>query len=203
MTTIHVVYPHGSRISCPDAIGRNLGRRLEDRGYSVLYHNWDDVGVIKPGPNDVLLGHVHPSPGTVFRRSMTEPGWRRVIVLEPYTHGDDFRVAFLDSVLEHCDLFLTITGNYWFASIEQSLFAHWRPKMIHLDLAVERKDFPVLKTRFNPVGKRRFVYIGHVSSYKNTRHLSAIAARLPDAQVSHIGTGMIRGLTPLGYQNFA
>ena len=203
MATVHLVYPHGTKISCPDAIGRNLGKRLTAAGFQVCYYDFDDIGTIYPGTDDVLLGHAHPNPKTLFRQSMKQAGWRRILILEPYVHRDHQYVAFLDRIMNDCALFLAITGNFWFTSIEQSLFAHWRPKMKHLDLAVERYDFPILKMAFQPCGKRRFLYIGHIAAYKNTEYLSHIALQMPEIGFSHIGNGHIYGVTALGVQDFA
>lgn len=202
--TVHFVYPHGPSISCPDAIGRNVGERLSTC-YDVRYYDWDEARTLRPGANDVLLGHPHPAPWTIFRRSARAPGWRRVIVLSPYAHGDDVQVAFLDRVVARADLYLAITGRYWFDSVAESLFAHWRPKMVHVDLAVDRGDFPPLEREFRAPGERRFVYIGHCGWYKNTAYLSEIARAMPDTRFSWIGAGDggIPGLRALGRQNFA
>jgi len=204
VTTIHLVYPHGPRISCPDAIGRKLGQRLEQH-YRVVYYDWNDFRVIKPASGDVLLGHPHPNPWTCFRRSLAQPGWRRVLAVAPYHHGDPRQVAFIDALIEHCDLYLAITGNYWFSSIETSVFAHWRPKMMHLDLAVDRADFPVLKRSFSAPGQRRFVYVGQSGWTKNTPYLSEIARAMPETQIGWIGrrNQPISGLQYLGFQDFA
>lgn len=204
MTTIHLVYPHGTRISTPDAIGRELGRRLEC-SYRVVYHDWDAGVRIRPAPGDVLIGHPHPAPGTCFRRSMREPGWRRILILSPYAHGDLVQCAFLDPLLAGCHQYLAITGAYWFRRVQDSPFSHWQPKMVHLDLAVERRDFPAVKHAFNPPGQRRFVYIGHTGFYKNTAYLSQIAQALPECEFGWIGGGRgeIAGLRRLGFQNFS
>jgi glycosyltransferase involved in cell wall biosynthesis len=203
MTTIHLVYPHGPKISCPDAIGRKLAERLRRR-YSVRLYDWDQFGEIQPGPEDVLLGHPHPVPWTLFRRSARHPGWKRVIALSPYHHGDIGQVAFLDSIITNVDLYLAITGNYWFNSIGSSVFSHWLPKMIHVDLAVDREDFPPIKHDFNSSGNRRFVYIGHSGWQKNPRYLSQLARMLPETTISWIGSGRksIKYLKPLGWHDF-
>ena len=107
---VHLVYPHGPRVSAPDSIGRHLGQRLAAR-YDVVLHDWDERGVIKPEPGDVLLGHPHPAPGTIFRRSARERGWSRVLMMAPYDH-DPRQVAFENPVIRDCDLFLAITGLY-------------------------------------------------------------------------------------------
>lgn len=204
MATIHLVYPHGPRISAPDAIGRNLALRLRQRYDDVVLHNWGDTTIIRPVDGDVLVGHPHPFPNTCFRRSLRLPGWRRVLALGPYNHGDGVQMAFYESFLARCDLYLAITGNYWFDTIGRSLFAHWQPKMRHLDMAVDRADFPALKTAFNPPGERRFVYIGHSGWTKNPGFLEQIARRMPDVQFAWIGGGRrpIAGFEPLGYQDF-
>jgi glycosyltransferase involved in cell wall biosynthesis len=203
MTTIHLVYPHGSRISCPDAIGRNVAERLRAR-YNVRLYDWDDPCAISPGDDDVLLGHPNPAPWSCFRLSMARPGWRKVIAMSPYTHGDIEQVAFLDPIIARVERYLAITGNYWYTSIGQSALAHWRPKMTHLDLAIDRADFPTVKRTFNPPGTRRFVYIGHSGWYKNVAYLSAIARELPGMDFAWIGKGRapIAGLTSLGFQDF-
>jgi hypothetical protein len=202
--TIHFVYPHGPKISCPQAIGRNVAARLRGR-YDVVQYEWDDTRSLRPGRDDVLLGHPHPVPWTIFRRSARRPGWKRVIMMLPFNHADLVQVAFADSFLHRCDLMLAITGNAWFETVDSSAFAHWRPKMVHVDLAVDRGDFPRVKSAFNPPGERRFLYIGHTRWYKNTGYLSEIAAAMPEAQISWIGSSDrgIPGVLPLGRKDFS
>lgn len=205
MTTIHFVYPHGPNISCPDAIGRNLGKLLEKK-YRVIYHDYDESQVIIPSPGDILLGHAAYVAQTCFRLSLSQPGWRRVIALFPYHHGNDVAVAFADSFMNRCDLYLAITGNFWYNSVKSSLFSHWFPKMVHVDLAIDKNDFPPIKTVFNPVGKRRFVFIGSPGWTKNPMYLSAIAKAIPEYSISWIGNGNptdLPGLIHLGYQDFS
>ncbi|HEX9045370.1 MAG TPA: hypothetical protein VF802_10125 [Candidatus Limnocylindrales bacterium] len=99
---------------------------------------------------------------------------------------------------------MAICGRFWFQWIQRSECAHWAPKMRHLDLAIDRDDFPVLRTQFHPPGRRRFCYIGSTASFKNTEYLTALAARLPDTEIAWIGRGQpIRGLKPLGWADFS
>lgn len=204
MTTVHLVYPHGPSISCPDAIGRQLGRRLAG-AYDVRHHDWDGTTVVRPRPGDVLVGHPHPAPLSTFRRSAAQPGWRRVLMLAPYHHGDAVQVAWAEPVLRRSDLWLAVTGDHWSRSITTSVYAHWAPRMVHVDLAVDRGDFPALDRSFNPPGQRRFLYIGHTGWPKNTAYLAELAARLGPGRVAWMGKGPgeIPGVTALGYQDFA
>jgi hypothetical protein len=121
--------------------------------------------------------------------------------MAPFHHGDLRQVAFVASILPKCDLFLAITGPHWFRTIEDSLCSHWRPKMIHLDLAVDRTDFPPLKRSFGAPGNRRVLYIGHTSRGKNTSYLTEIAALIPDTEFAWIGEGVrpIHGFTSHGF----
>lgn len=200
---IHFVYPHGPRVSAPDSIGRHVGQRLGAR-YQVVRYDWQERGVIKPEPGDVLLGHPHPAAGTIFRRSAQERGWARVLMMAPYNH-DLLQVAYEDPVIRDCDLFLAITGPYWFDSVPTSPCAHWRPKMIHLDLAVDRSEFPVLVREFRPPGERSFVYVGNTVWFKNTRYLTELGRRMPGVRFAWIGAGdrKIDGLEPLGRADFS
>jgi glycosyltransferase involved in cell wall biosynthesis len=202
--TIHFIYPHGSLISCPQAIGRNVAARLRLRYGEVRQYDWDEIRTIRPRPGDILIGHPHPYPWTIFRLSARQPGWRRVVAMAPYNHGTPAQLAYADPVVERCDAFLAITGNYWFRRVESSPFRHWRKKMIHLDLAVDRVDFPRIKGRFAAPGLRRIVYIGHSGWTKNVGYLTQIARELPEAEISWIGKGTreIPRLRRLGPQDF-
>lgn len=184
--TVHLIYPHGTAISCPDAIGRHLADHLR-ASYEVRTYDWDEFGVIRPADGDVLLGHPHPTPGTIFRRSIGSKGWSRRLLLSPYHHGDEHQVAHLERWVRRCDEFLAITGAYWFDSIGSGPFSSWAPKMTHLDLAVDRSDFPVIKRGFALPGHRRYLFIGHSGWTKNPAYLDAIASRLPPGSVGWIG----------------
>lgn len=199
---VHLVYPHGDAISCPDTIGRNLGRRLEAR-YPVRYYDWDARGRIEPVAGDILLGHPHPFPHTVFRSSAGHPGWSRILMLNPF-NLDLRQIAWIDGPIRTCDLYLAITGNYWFSRIERSEVAHWLPRMVHVDLAVDRSDFPRVKRDFADPGMRRFLYVGHSGWQKNPAYLAELARRLPGTHFGWVGGGRapIAGFTAHGPRDF-
>jgi glycosyltransferase involved in cell wall biosynthesis len=111
----------------------------------------------------------------------------------------------VDFVIRDCDLYLAITGPYWFGSVAASPCSHWRPKMIHLDLAVDRSEFPALTREFRPAGERTFAYIGGTAWPKNTPYLTELARRMPGVRFAWIGAGEreIDGLEPLGPADFS
>src|SRR5437764_881235 len=111
--TVHFIYVTGNRISCPEAIGRNVAVRLRGWGYRVVHYQWDDFRKIKPRDGDVLLGHPHYAPFTVYRRSVRSDGWRRRIAMFPFSHGEIGYSAFADDAVRHSDQVLAIAGRYW------------------------------------------------------------------------------------------
>ena len=133
MTTVHFVYPRdATRNSSPFCIGNEVGDRLA-RDYDVRFYGWRDQVTIEPKPGDILLGHPHWRRDSVFDRSVRRPGWARRILMAPY--ADDLRqVAYYDRHMDQCDLFLAITGNYWFNRVAESPLRRW------LDLPEGRDD---------------------------------------------------------------
>jgi glycosyltransferase involved in cell wall biosynthesis len=188
--TIHLVYPHQNKISAPNVIGYKLlqGLSIID---NVKAYEWDSFSVIKPDPGDVLMGHVHPAPGTIMRRSLKRSGWKRKIILQPYNE-DVKQVGYLDSVIDDCDTFLAITGSYWFERISQSPFRRWAQKMVHIDLAVDQNHYKKIKFKFSDSGKRKFVYIGNNLHCKNLDYLQLLAKALPQFEFHWIGKGSQR-----------
>ena len=67
-------------------------------------------------------------------------------------------------------------------------FAHWTPKLRHLNMAVDCTKFAHLKKRFNPPGKRRFFFIGNSGGYKGTHLLSLLFGLAKDQQCAWIGS---------------
>jgi len=180
-----------------------LGEFLSQHYDVCLHPDMTAPNAIVPEPGDTLIGHPTFSPFGLFNRSYRHPGWRRVILIYPF--APEMRQAgFLNRMMPYCNQYLAITGGYWFKRIAETSFSHWLPRMAHVDLAVDRGDFPAVKTRFNPMGQRRFVYIGRKVWFKNLKYLSAIARRMPEIEFAWIGTsrlGGIEGVKPLGWQD--
>jgi len=202
---VHLVYPVGNKVSTPDAIGRQLKKSLEQH-YEVITYNYDTFQIIKPEKGDVLLGHWHPNPFTIFRMSARIEGWKRVLALAPFCPDPTgWQNAFGNKIIKNCDRFLAITGNAWMKRLKKSPFHHWEPKIIHLDLAVDRGDFPVIKEHFNPVEKRRFLYIGHTAWYKNIPFLEKLSEKLPETEFAWMGGKKplknIKGLGKFDFSN--
>lgn len=185
MTTIHIVYPHGDRISTPDSIGRNLGLWFS-KTHEVALHDWLSWRPIKPKPGDILIGHAHPNPITTFRLSMKDPRWSQVILLQPFTTYSP-HMAYLEHVVSHVDKFAAITGKFWSKQLEMSPYVRWKSRFFPVELAVNTQDFPHLKPTFNPKGQRRFLYIGNSDPCKNLQYFALIANRFGATSFGTIG----------------
>jgi glycosyltransferase involved in cell wall biosynthesis len=109
-------------------------------------------------------------------------------------------------LLERADILFAIMGEYWWDQWPSCAFADWIPKMVRLDMAVDIAHFPRVKARFNPPGKRGYLYIGRNDPMKGTDFLSELLLRLGSFRCGWIGSGsnipgiprisMPRALTP-------
>ena len=182
---IHIVYPHLNKTSTPNVIGFKLIKYLSTLS-EVRAYNWDSFSTIIPKNGDILIGHVSPAPFTIMRRALKQAGWHKKIILQPFNE-DIKQIGFLDEFIDECDVYLAITGKYWFERVEKSPFSKWLPKMIHLDLAVDPNHFPFIKNKFNAIGSRKFVYIGNDYHYKNLDYLEKIFEEVPNIEIHTIG----------------
>lgn len=199
--TVHLVYPCENLIKTPEVIGYNVSHALRAAGFEVVVHRWDSLRKIQPIEGDILIGHAHPNPFTIFRRSLSEVGWAKRILMLPFSH-DPKQLGFLRDVVPQCDAFLAITGRYWIDTLNESIFAGWAPRMHHLDLAVNRAHFPRIKEHFNIAGARKFLYIGHTRFFKNTAYLQELAQRFGSERFATIGC-VLDGISSYGKLNFA
>lgn len=174
-----------------------LSRRLPTLLYSLNEHVSCDFS-----EDDVFLGHPH-FPAVPGRMGVTElsigrkPRPRVLALISPLhceasittTHLNE---AYLDAVgklLPDADILFGIMGEYWWDRWGDSPYAHWLPKMVRLDMAVDTTCFPRVKKQFNPPGKRGFLYIGRNDPMKGTDFLSRLARSNANFKTGWIGAG--------------
>lgn len=177
--TVHLVYVNEPSIDTTNAIAREVSKRLANHFRIVVCHPNDPV-VIQPRQGDVLIGHPNRYGDCAFRRAFEQPGWAKRIVFAPFSHGLLADAAAIDDLVCEADLYLAITGSYWFDSVESTLVSHWRYKMMRCDLGVNREHYPRIKRHFNPAGQRRFLYIGNADPMKGGDYLMQLANANPD-----------------------
>jgi len=153
-------------------------------------------------PDDVFLGHPYfpfaPGARGVTERSIGSSPRPAVFALISPLHCDTtvetthINRAYLEAVdrlLPQADVFFAIMGRYWWDQWPTSPFAHWMPKLFRLDMAIDAARFPRVKTRFNPPGRRGFLYIGRNDPMKGIEFLRALARDLHEARFGWIGPG--------------
>jgi hypothetical protein len=201
MKTLHLIYPCSKKISTPDAIGFQLQKYLSKK-YKVIIYDWSSLNKIKDiNYGDILIGHANANPISIFRRSMKDSRWGQVILLQPFNTFPE-HVAYLEHVIHNVDKFIAITGRYWVKNIEITTFNRWRHKFLPLDLAVDREQFPSIKSQYGKPGRRTFLYIGNGDPCKNLSYLREIAVKYDPIRFATIGAS-IPGIKAYGFLNFS
>lgn len=185
----------------PYANTKNIYIALSKVYPTYLYHLTEKVK-IDFAEDDVYLGHPY-FPYTTKETGVTEFAVNsrikpRVIALITPLHCDikvkttHINKAFLDhvnSLVPKVDMLFAIMGQYWWDEWNKSPYAHWKSKMVRLDMAIDIKDFPFVKKKFNKTGTRRFLYIGKNDPMKGIDFLSKLAKELKDYEFGWIGSG--------------
>lgn len=168
---------------------------------TYLYHLHEKVK-IKFKPDDIFLGHPY-FPYVEGRKGVTElsiiqKDRPRIFALISPLHCNiainthHINKLYLDAVnklIPETDILFAIMGQYWGDQWKSSPYAHWAPKMVRLDMAIDTKDFPRVKTKLNPPGKRRFLYIGSNDPIKGTGMLTKLFSGEENFQAGWIGSG--------------
>lgn len=193
--TLHFIYafdPDSPQIQAPHSITRNLFHYLSQH-VDVAYHRWDSKEPIELAPKDVVLGHPHYEANTSVQRifSNKQPCKARCLI-HPFHYKRAQDNMPFDFMAREADKLFLICGPYWYDTMEDSPFAHWKPKAIRLDSAVDPVHFPFLRTSggpgsFNPPGERKLVYIGGASPHKNLHYLVEIMRRLAHVELHWFG----------------
>lgn len=185
--TVHFVYNKGPFLKTPETIMHELSRRLAGRCHLKTYSTLER-GTIMPSPGDILLGH--PSRyarDSIFNRSFEQDGWAKKIVFCPFSHAMPRDAAAIDPLVDRADHYLALCGPWWFDTMGDSLLSHWRYKTMRCDLGINRSDYPLTKTGFNPPGQRRFLYIGNAGPMKGVDYFCALAEANPHLSFGWIG----------------
>lgn len=143
----------------PYTITRNVHRALSKLG-EVVYYDWCHCGPFQPvATDDIVIGHPNYPESTALRQ-LFKNKCRAKILMFPFHHGMPEINWPFDDLVRQADAYLCITGPYWYDTAQDTMFAHWKSKMVRLDMAIDQEHFPLVKTSYNDPGKRSFFYIG-------------------------------------------
>lgn len=192
---LHFVYafsPQSPQLQSPYCITRNLYNYLSKRA-EVIYHLWDAAKTIELEPNDILLGHPnypeHTPMQRVFREKRTCKARCLIHPLHTKRVGDNMPFDFM---AREADKIFSICGPYWYDTIGDTPFAHWKPKIVRLDMAVDANQFPFLRQEtgplaFNPPGQRKLVFVGSAMPQKNLGYMTQLMTKMPDVRLKWYG----------------
>jgi len=195
MPTIHFVYagdPNEHSISSPFVITQNvykfLKQKTESINWDLKYYNWTDGGEINHGPNDIIIGHPNYDENTIIQRTFkaNKPCLAKFTIHPLHTRDINANFPF-DNLVKQADGMFAICGRYWYDTLEQTKFAHWKSKIIRLDMGIDTNDYPFLKTTINKIGKRNLLYIGSETHYKNLSYMTEIMSILPEIKLYRYG----------------
>lgn len=203
--TIHLIYPFDIKKKInPWSIGNNIVYALSDK-FNIKNHNWMSLKKINPNKGDILIGHAHSNPFTIFRRSVKNKKWAKKILIQPYNE-DKLQMSHLYNVIPECNFFLAICGNYWFKRVAKSKFKSWKKKMVQIDLGIDKRTYPFIKVKFNKPNNRRFIYIGNDYSYnnfaKNLNYLRKIINKSDKHTFGSAGNKQVSNEKYYGWLNF-
>lgn len=198
-------------IRAPHSITYNLLRAIKERGYSVRLYSFYEHTVAAMKQGDIFIGQPLPlgghgqtrarmdDPESVTSRTIREHPGVRNFLLMPYAHDAQYSLFWKDLLRENNKAgggVLFLGGSIWERDWDtKSPFADLGSlRKVHLTaMGIDPREYPFSKLRFNPKGRRKYLYIGHTAWYKNTAELERIAKRMPEHEFVHIGGGEIRG----------
>lgn len=197
--------PWRSPIKAPHSITYNLLKGLQARDNVKLYDMYEERSChLRSG--DKFLGqpinswevdtYKHPNAYKVTARTFDTskhiPDFDKTVIM-PYTHDPSYNLATRDFIEAHGKNLIIISHKIWTDTWSQSPIRDYVDNLLRVNMCIHADDYPVVKTHFNPKGKRRFLYVGNTNYYKNTKQLEAIAAAFPGFEGGHIGSGTIAG----------
>lgn len=190
MRTCHFVYagsPDNSEERSPYTITRNLYRFLRTKFDHINYYDWCHTGSIaEVKEDDIVLGHPNYPANSATRQLFNSKARYKAIIHPLHTNYVDDNMPFNDLAMKADDIF-SIQGPYWYNTIDQTPFAHWKPKITRLDIPVCSQSWKHAKNSFNPIGKRGIVYVGSSIPNKNLGLLVQIASIMKDVNFEWYG----------------
>ncbi len=200
---IDVLIPWKRPIRAPHSISFHLLHALQKR-YRVRFYSIYEHTVAPVRSGDLVLAQ--PAPVTtdnpprqidkeaVTHRTFYEHPEVKKIIIMPYSGDSLYTAWWKDLVRDHGANCIFLCGKIWIDRWNLSPFKGLSIKrLLRLNMCIDQDEYPLVKSSFNSKGKRGYLYIGHVSWYKNTSQLERIAEAMPEYTFGHIGGGHIRG----------
>ena len=155
-----------------------------------LLYDWAERVPIAGGAQDILIGHPFPDgEERTWNRACREGVFALRIAMLPLSHQMAEINGRFDPYIPMVDAVFGIMGNYWVDTWQDSALAHWKEKIVPIDMAIDVSLFPRVKKRFNPPGRRKFFYIGGSGPQKGTHLLPILFGLAKSQSCVWIGNG--------------
>jgi len=185
----------------PYEITKNVYNKLLTIDKTHLYH-LHEKNRIKFKNNDIFLGHPH-FPQTNSIKSVTEYAIqskvrpKKLAVITPLhcntnvntKHINEEYLNHINNFFPKIDILFGIMGEYWWDQWDNSPYAHWKSKMVRLDMAINSKVYKKVKFKFNEKNQRKFLFIGANDPTKGISYLSELAKSFSYGTFGWIGSG--------------
>lgn len=161
--------------SAPTSITHHMYKALKKNFPNTFLYDWEEKLLIKGGSEDILIGHPFPGDNSrVWNNSCLKGEFAARIAFTPIHHRMAEFCQKYEQFIPHVDAIFGITGPFWWDTWHESVFAHWKSKILPIDMAVNTDYYPFLKRKFNPQGKRKFLFIGNGEAYKGVHLISIL-----------------------------
>lgn len=185
-------YNWPSPLRAPLSITFQVAQHLSSR-YKVKLYDLRERATIKPEKGDILLAHPWPDPQSLVWRALKDNRFAKRYIISPYNH-DQAQIAWQYPAIAQCDKFFAVCGQFWIDTFEKSPFACFSDKVVRLNMGIDTNEYPLVKTDFNPPGKRKFFYIGRTGNEKGIDLLERLATDVAGFQGGYIcQNGEIKG----------
>ncbi len=195
----------GDPTRAPHSISRALleayTRRSDVRFYSMYEHGRaelqrGDIFIGSPVPDGHFSTQGRSSTDDVLSvtsRSIRESSAGKKFLIMPFANDESY-VGWARDIVRDADGAILIGGEVWRRDLSHTPLGDLSgPRFLGVNMAINAESYPVVKLRFNPPRKRRFLYVGHTGWYKNTAELERLAGAIPGFEGGHIGIGTIPG----------
>jgi len=185
----------------PASASFNILKALKKRGPVKFYDLWERrTARIKKG--DLFIGlplQVYdgrswddPSINCVTRRTLEKYNLEGTIIL-PYCHDTRYNTSTNGLIDHHGKNLIILSGKYWTDTWDQSPIKSYVNNLLRVNMGIDPLEYPLIKKKFNPKGRRKYLYIGQTAWYKNTAQLEKIAEMIPGFEGGYISSGEIKG----------
>jgi hypothetical protein len=185
----------------PVSASFNILKALKKRGSVRFYDLWEKT-TARMQEGDTFIGlplQVYdgrswddPSINCVTRRTLETYNLKGTIIL-PYCHDLRYNQSTTGLIEKYGKNLIILSGKYWTDTWDQSPIKGHVTNLLRVNMGIDPTEYPVIKKKFNPPGKRKFLYIGQAAWYKNTTQLEEIAKAIPGFEGGYISSGEIAG----------